>query len=50
MFIDWKDDSGDFLQERDRQIVYAVRIAVVRCFFAAPDLRMSCSRGQLEAI
>ena len=46
----WKDGSGVILQERERRIVYAVRIAVDRCFSAVSDLRMSCRRGRLEAI
>ena len=50
VFFGWKDDSGVILQERDRRIVYAVRIAVDRCFSAAAGLRMPCRRGRLEAI
>ena len=50
VFFGGKDGSGVILQERDSRIVYAVRIAVDRCFSAASDLRMSCRRGRLEAI
>ena len=49
-FFGRKDDLVINLQERDTRIVYAVRIAVNRCFSAAAGLRLSCRRGQLEAI
>ena len=45
-----KNDLGINLQERDRRIVYAVRIVVNRCFFTVAGSKVSCRRGQLEAI
>ena len=41
---------GINLQERDMQIVYAVRIAVNRRFSAAAGSKISWRRGRLEAI
>ena len=49
-FFGSKDDLGINLQERDKRIVYAVRIAVNRFVFLHSGwVEMSCGRGRLEA-
>ena len=50
-FFGSKDDLGINLQERDKRIVYTVRIAVNRFVFLHSGwVEMSCRRGRLEAI
>ena len=44
--VDW----GNNMQERDKQIVYVIRIAVNVFFSATARSKMACRRGRLEVI